>query len=310
MRYLSLLLLLLVGCLSTPQRNDNANADVDDTTPRQFDLPFNSLSDITSREQLESCIAHYWDNLDFAAGKAIDEYNRDDIYAAFAQYVLIIPQSQADSLLRALIVRAEQSREVLDLFSEMARDVLYDPNAPTRNDEYYIPILETILESKHLDEYDKIIPQTELHTVLQNRRGHLANDFNFTLADGHQQTLYDLKADYTILLFNNPGCEMCREIIEGIESSTVIDALRKSHDIKILAIYPDEDINAWRDYLSAMPKGWICAYDKELRLTSERLYDLKAIPSLYLLDGDKRVIIKDGSSVKQLEKVLINIVRK
>lgn len=304
MRYLSLLLLLLVGCLSTPQRNDNANADVDDTTPRQLDLPFNSLGDITSHEQLQHCIAHYWDDLDFRAGSAIEEYNRNDLYAAFAQYVLIIPHNEADSLLRSLMHRAEQSREVLDLFSEMARDVLYDPNAPTRNDEYYIPVLETLLDSELLDEYDKIIPQTELHTVLQNRLGHIANDFDYTLADGHHHTLHSLRADYTILLFNNPGCEMCKSIIEQIEASELIKALSRSHDIKILAIYPDEDIEAWRNYLHTMPRGWICGYDKELRLTSERLYDLKAIPSLYLLDSDKRVLIKDGSSVAQLEQAL------
>ena len=307
MRYLSLLLLLLVGCLSTPQRNnatDNSNDDGLDTMPRRLELPFSSLGDITSREQLQHCIAHYWDDLDFKAGSAIEEYNRDDLYAAFAQYVLIIPRNEADSLLRSLIQRAEQSREVLDLFSEMARDVLYDPNAPTRNDEYYIPVLEALLDSELLDEYDRIIPQTELHTVLQNRLGHIANDFDYTLANGHHHTLHSLRADYTILLFNNPGCEMCKSIIEQIEASELIKTLSRSHDIKILAIYPDEDIEAWRNYLQTMPRGWICGYDKELRLTSERLYDLKAIPSLYLLDSDKRVLIKDGSSVAQLEQAL------
>ena len=299
--------MLLVGCLSTPQRNnatDNSNDDGLDTMPRRLELPFSSLGDITSREQLQHCIAHYWDDLDFKAGSAIEEYNRDDLYAAFAQYVLIIPRNEADSLLRSLIQRAEQSREVLDLFSEMARDVLYDPNAPTRNDEYYIPVLEALLDSELLDEYDRIIPQTELHTVLQNRLGHIANDFDYTLANGHHHTLHSLHADYTILLFNNPGCEMCKSIIEQIEASELIKTLSRSHDIKILAIYPDEDIEAWRNYLHTMPRGWICGYDKELRLTSERLYDLKAIPSLYLLDSDKRVLIKDGSSVAQLEQAL------
>ena len=74
--------------------------------------------------------------------------------------------------------------------------------------------------------------------------------------------------------------------------------------------YPDEDIEAWRNYLHTMPRGWICGYDKELRLTSERLYDLKAIPSLYLLDSTKRVIIKDGSSVAQLEQALYNLTQR
>lgn len=305
MRYLPLLLLLLTSCVGANTSNDVSDDSSDTLATRRFELPRTSLQDIKTREELDHYIAHYWDSFDFAAGESVEEYNINDIYSAFAQYVLIIPRNDADSLLRALIRRTEQSREVLDLFAEVAHDVLYDPNAPTRNDEYYIPVLETLIDSKLLDQYDKIVPENELHIVLQNRIGHIANDFDYTLADGHHHTLHTLRADYTILLFNNPGCEMCRDIIDGIDTSEVINTLAKSHDIKIVALYPDEDITAWRAYLPTMPQGWICGYDKELRLTSERLYDLKAIPSLYLLDRDKRVIIKDGASVRQLEEALL-----
>ena len=308
MRHLSLLLValcLLWGCVSQPQP-----ADDDTTTPRSFELPRASLKDITSREEFEDYIARYWDNFDFKDGARIAEYDQTEVYSAFAQYVLIIPEVKADSLLRSLIRRAEQSREALDFFADMAHEVLYDPNSPTRNDEYYIPVLETLIESELLDEYDKIIPQTELHMALQNRIGRPANDFTLTLSNGTHHTLYDIKADYTILLFNNPGCEMCREIIDGIAESELINYLRTVLKIEIVALYPDEDITAWRDYLPTMPKGWICAYDKELCLTSERLYDLKAIPALYLLDKEKRVIIKDGASVAQLEQALYTLTQR
>ena len=299
----SLLLIVAVGCVSQNSKSTEPQGE----GTRRLELPRASLRDITSREELEDYIARYWDNFDFADAESIAEYDLTELYSNFAQYVLIIPQEQADSLLRSLIHRAEQSREALDLFADMAHEVLYDPNSPARNDEYYIPVLETLIESELLDEYDKIIPQTELHIALQNRIGHPANDFTLTLADGSHRDLYDIKADFTILLFNNPGCEMCREIIDGIAQSELVNYLRTVLKIEIVALYPDEDITAWRDYLSTMPQGWICGYDKELRLTSERLYDLKAIPALYLLDCDKRVIIKDGASVAQLEQALYTL---
>ena len=44
--------------------------------------------------------------------------------------------------------------------------------------------------------------------------------------------------------------------------------------------------------------------DKELRLTNDKLYDLKAIPSLYLLDREKHVLIKDGTNVEHLEIII------
>ena len=305
MRYLALLLLLLVGCAGQPTKSTTESSEPCAEGTRRFKRPVESLTQIQSREQLEEYIAHYWDDFDFECGDRVSEYDEVDTYSAFAAYVMIIPEEQADSLLRNLIRRAEHSREVLDFFAEMAHEVLNDPNSPTRNDEYYIPILETLLESDLLDEFDKIVPQRDLKMARQNGIGTIANDLKYTLLSGATHSLHSLKADFTILLFNNPGCEMCATIIDEISHSEVISALSNELNIKTLAVYPDEDLEAWRNYLPNMPQGWICAYDRGMMITQQESYDLKAIPSLYLLDRDKRVLIKDGASVEQLEQVLL-----
>jgi len=49
-----------------------------------------------------------------------------------------------------------------------------------------------------------------------------------------------------------------------------------------------------------MPAQWIHAYDKGMEITQRRLYDIKAIPTLYLLDKEKKVLLKD-TSVEALE---------
>ena len=49
--------------------------------------------------------------------------------------------------------------------------------------------------------------------------------------------------------------------------------------------------------------GWIDAYDAEQTILNQNLYDLKAIPTLYLLDKDKKVLLKDAS-VGQIEVYL------
>lgn len=305
MRLLALFLLLLVGCAGQPTKSTTESNEPCAEGTRRFKRPVESLTQIQSREQLEEYIAHYWDDFDFECGERVSEYDEVDTYSAFAAYVMIIPREQADSLLRSLIHRAEQSREVLDFFAEMAHEVLNDPNSPTRNDEYYIPILETLLESDLLDEFDKIVPQRDLKMARQNGIGTIANDLKYTLLSGATHSLHSLKADFTILLFNNPGCEMCATIIDEISHSEVISALSNELTITTLAVYPDEDLEAWRNYLPNMPQGWICAYDRGMMITQQESYDLKAIPSLYLLDRDKRVLIKDGASVEQLEQVLL-----
>ena len=49
-----------------------------------------------------------------------------------------------------------------------------------------------------------------------------------------------------------------------------------------------------------IPDGWINSYDKELTVLTEECYDLKAMPALYLLDKDKKVLLKDAT-VKEIE---------
>lgn len=296
------LVALMVACGSQPSASNNEEEASEATL--SFKLPYDDLTKIESLKQYEHYVAHFWDDFRFDIGDDVDRYSAEEVYTAFAKYVMTIPAPKADSLLRTLIHRAEASRPVLDFFAEMTGEILYDPNSPLRNDEYYIPILEELAKSPLYDEYDRQIPQHTLHIVKQNRLGEVANDFRYTLPNGTQHSLHALDADYTILLFNNPGCEMCKEVIQEIEHSKRLSELSSKHRIVTLAIYPDEDIEAWRQYLPQMPKGWICGYDKEMTLTHKRLYDLKAIPSLYLLDKKKHVLVKDGVSIADIEQII------
>ena len=50
----------------------------------------------------------------------------------------------------------------------------------------------------------------------------------------------------------------------------------------------------WRDRLDEIPDDWTVGTDREL-IKTQALYDLKAMPTLYLLDADKRVLLKDAS---------------
>lgn len=74
--------------------------------------------------------------------------------------------------------------------------------------------------------------------------------------------------------------------------------------MKVLVVYPDEDVAGWRAHKDDFPAAWINAYDKSLTLRGKGLYDLKAIPTLYLLDEGKKVLIKDFFSVNVLESYM------
>jgi hypothetical protein len=132
----------------------------------------------------------------------------------------------------------------------------------------------------------------------------MANDFEYTLKDGTTGRLHDIDADYTILMFNNPDCPMCREIIDEIGASPMLNEMQELGRVRVIAVYPDSDLEAWHRYHAQMPRRWIVSYDDGCFLDNNDLYNLSAIPSLYLLDAHKRVIIKDGISVMQIEDAI------
>jgi hypothetical protein len=133
-----------------------------------------------------------------------------------------------------------------------------------------------------------------LELAQKNRLGTKALDFTYTLASGAQGQLYQLKSEYTLLFINNPGCHACLESINQIKQSPTITRLMSENRLKVLGIYTDQELDEWRKHQPDFPKEWINGYDKKRAIAEQNRYDLRAIPSLYLLDRNKTVLLKDA----------------
>ena len=305
MKRLSILLLcMLVVMTSCGRRRKAPASDTAAPQPAVF-LPAIPPSRLSAAEQQEWLRWHYWDRFNFSDTLFLTRVDSSQLFEAYARYVVLLGGRPTDGApMDSLMRRASTSRRMLDYFSKMAEVVLHDPNSPLRNDEFYIPVLEAQLRAPWYDEYERIAPQYDLQIARQNRLGQPAKDFRYTLASGRSGTLYGLDAEYVLLFINNPGCAMCREIREAISSSPMLTEMIEHGRLQVLAIYPDEDLSEWRAYRDEMPASWINAYDKGCVIRNELLYDLHAIPALYLLDRNKRVLVKDSVDVAQIEEVI------
>ena len=129
----------------------------------------------------------------------------------------------------------------------------------------------------------------------KNRVDTKAINFTYTLESGAQSTLYKIKSQYTVLFINNPGCHACTENIEALKDSPIINELIQKKQLVVIALYPDEELDEWRRHRDEFPQEWINGYDKSLTIKTQNLYDLKAVPILYLLDANKKVLLKDAT---------------
>ncbi len=255
--------------------------------------------------QLDYLCRHYWDRFDFSDTLALASIDTGAMLRHFSLFSALVSENQGNATpMDSLFARASSSRPMLDMFLFLAEKVLHDPNSPYRNDELYIPVLERQLATEYYDSYERMIPEYDLQLARQNRIGRPANDFAYATIEGRRSTLYATEAEYLLIFFNNPDCAMCKELREQIGRSEVLTEALRVGRLKVLALYPDEDLTAWRAYQGQIPPSWINARDPQCRIREENLYDIKAIPSLYLLDQEKRVLVKDATIVEQIEAYL------
>lgn len=123
---------------------------------------------------------------------------------AFDTYIRNFVMESDPSPVAELMRKASGSKTMLEYFAMLAERVLHDPNSPLHSDELYIPVLEALVASPWLDEWEKIAPEHDLRMALQNRVGLPANDFRYTLASGRTGTLYGIRADYTLVFSITP----------------------------------------------------------------------------------------------------------
>lgn len=124
--------------------------------------------------------------------------------------------------------------------------------------------------------------------------GHKALNFTYTLDSGAKGTLYQFPAEYTLLFINNPGCHACSEMIEGLKSSPVINGFIADKKLKVLSLYPDEELDEWKSTGAISRKNGPTDTIRSWS-SKQNLYDLRAIPTLYLLDKNKTVLLKDAT---------------
>ena len=307
MKTRTLIILLLLVPLVLPSCRRGGKLVDEPRQLRNFSLPEIPAVYAGTEERRQYLLDHYWDRFFASEGPcdtgAVLGFHYSDVEFAFATFLKLLgdqPLPDAQTRMGRFYSQLEQKQaadtavHLFPLMTELVSHYLYDPNSPMRDEDLYLPFVKGLAASPFIVEDARPGYVYEARMCALNPVGSVAPDFRFTDLQGRTRSLHQVVARTTVLFFSNPGCYACQEIIGTLQAIPGIDARLDSGSVAIVNVYIDEEVDKWREYASSYPARWLCGYDSDRRIREEHLYNIRAIPSLYLLDADKRILLKDA----------------
>ena len=156
-------------------------------------------------------------------------------------------------------------------FENLIEHYFEDQLSPVRNDRVYLIFLEEMKNSPCFDETEKERIAFKIKTTNKNLPGDIAINFKFKDESGKEHQLSDYKDQKVILYFYDPDCENCHEVSAWLKQQTI------PADIKVLKMVADNHISY--------------------------IYSLKNMPTIFLLDKENKVILKDCTAQELIENI-------
>lgn len=308
---ISIFALSVISCAGSADKEKKADEEKTQTVFQAQPFPEVQIPAIfnNQREVLVYLSENYWQGITDSSRN----YPSDSLYVSgvphaeveqkFADWTAVLSMvdlAQVRKSIEILYDRAlacemkNPSSNVFETFVHLFDKYFYDPNSPVRNEEFYLYFISRYSEYDGLSEEEKEKYDIQKRLCSLNRLGTPAADFRFSDKMGRISNLYDIDAPYTLLFFSNPGCDACMNIINVLSGEPAISSMISSGKLAVVNMYIDEDIQDWRSYMPIYPDEWYNCFDPDFVLRQNELYNIRAIPSLYLLDKDKKVLLKDA----------------
>lgn len=245
-------------------------------------------------------LLHFWDNMDFTDR----QHARDEAFMVqnFVNFLSVMPIAGPQAITAAVdnLYRSAASDPVVqEMLDNMAEDYLNGNGSPMRNEEIFIAYLDGRLAQTSPDNAVRQRLEYQKAMLMLNRPGTVAADFRIEDRKGRELQLSEAVTSSdkpTLLVFYDPDCEDCHVALWELSHGEQFDRLN------VVAVYPDDDAERWLEDAAAMPEKWTVARAKD-SIEEDGLYDIPATPTIYLIDKDMKVILKNAV-LEQVEDML------
>jgi len=270
---------------------------------QDVEIPFHHAdsTEMTNMERLHYAQNHYFDNM-----KLDDEdLLHTPIYGKKMEFYfnnLIIPI--ADSVIKYSDRLIEQAKGSLDAYkyviwqacyyAETAKEMGVE-NAFVHIIDKYYATNDTLLIPDYRKSLMKKADELRPSLIGEKAPNMIIQDSSFQL-----QELYKMNADFVIIYFFDPDCGHCKS-----ETDTLLMLYHQEKErlnFDVFAVCNDTSMVKMKNYIQTKNIPWTVVNGPRTATTYyKNLYDVPAIPTLYMMDKNKIIIAKRLSAWQMVD---------
>lgn len=292
------MLFVATGCHGKNQDSDAAVTQAAASSAavvRELAMPVVPASMTDVNQRLEFVINRFWDSMDWNDAKALDDTAfMEQNFANYAQLLSMADSSVVANGIKSLVNQSARNSEAIQTIARISDHYLYSMESPMYHPANYLAFVNAFLTLPSLPAVEKHRLEYQRKAILSNREGSRAADFPFDKLTGGSSRLSKVAGKRTILIFYDSDCEVCAMVEKMLASSPAINAAIADNQLSIVAIDTfTSSKEEWAQKASSLPRNWVVGYSPDGQVDSEEIYFLRSTPSIYLLDSDMTVLIKD-----------------
>lgn len=257
---------------------------------------------------------HYWDGITFMDDRIIrTPFFVPKVERFFRQVISPAPDSVIKEA-EYLILLSRSSPGMYQFLLNWLTDEYINPKYMGQ-DKVFVHLFEKYHSkgvTNWLNEKQLEAISNRAYMVMSNLIGEQAANLEMVNVAGKESPLYNIDANYTVVVFWDPTCDHCRTEMPRLDS--IYQAKWKKEGVKIYGVLAEtHEKEKWTEFIKEHQlNDWINVYQTEEKKKSieaakkpsyKQLYDVIQTPTLYLLDKEKRIIAKK-LTLEQMDEVL------
>jgi len=235
---------------------------------------------------------HYFDYVNFADERLIrTQFYHPKIDRYFEKMIIPMPDTVIKEC-RAVLEKASVNQEVFKYTLQLLFNKYNNSNIMGMDkvfvffaESYYLNGKASWADSVWLKKVENRVKD-----IKPNLIGGKAPEIKLLSPNDEFISLHLIKAEYTILFFYEPSCGHCKK------ATPILKELSDKYwekGVEVLGIYTQFEKDDWLEFIKKQGlNNWINAWDPYNQSNFRHNYDVRATPSIYLLDKDKNIIGK------------------